>query len=162
MLVQRWLWYFEISIWILASWCYHLHSSIHFICDRVSHYEIRILPSYFDKIYNTYSTEGRVFHTHSGITLGRALAPLANRNYVWRTLDPAGGHIGALLLETALKSVHSGPWKREREKRTIQIWVKATLICCTCIKAFFAPYCVNYNSQNQGRFKCIRSLFSYE
>ena len=45
----------------------------------------------------------------AGITLGRALAPLAHRNYVWRTLDPAGGHIGALLLETALKSVHSGP-----------------------------------------------------
>ena len=39
--------------------------------------------------------------------------------------------------------------EREREKRTIQIWVKATLICCTCVKAFFAPYCVNYNSQNQ-------------
>ena len=45
----------------------------------------------------------------TGITLGRALAPLAHRKNVWRTLDPAGGHIGALLLETALKSVHSGP-----------------------------------------------------
>ena len=35
--------------------------------------------------------------------------PCAIRNYVWRTLDPAGGHIGALLLEMALKSVHRGP-----------------------------------------------------
>ena len=49
-------------------------------------------------------------YAFTGITLGRALAPLAHRNYVWRTLDPAGGgHIGALLLETAHKSVHSGP-----------------------------------------------------
>ena len=53
---------------------------------------------------NMYGSEYR-----AGITLGRALAPLAHRNYVWRTLDPAGGHINALLLETALKSVHSGP-----------------------------------------------------